>query len=147
MTAYEAKIVQYLDEAHATELALVRVLQSQIAMAPPGRLRNALERHLEQTRDHADRVNARAQAFPSAGSPVRAWRSTTQAVAGQMVALGKAPVDMLRGTSVAEKVLKNAKDSCAAEALEIATYTAIEGLAKAAGDDETIALAAGILAD
>ena len=34
-------------------------------------------------------------------------------------------------------MLKNAKDACATEALEIATYTAIERLAKAVGDDET----------
>ena len=34
------KIVQYLNEAHATELALVRDLQAQIAMTPSGRYRN-----------------------------------------------------------------------------------------------------------
>ena len=34
-------------------------------------------------------------------------------------------------------MLKNAKDACATEALEIATYTALERLARAVGDDET----------
>ena len=53
----------------------------------------------------------------------------------------------MRGTSVQEKLLKNAKDDCAAEALEIATYTAIEHLARSAGDDETAKLAASIRAD
>ena len=43
----------------------------------------------------------------------------------------------MRGTGGEEKVLKNAKDACATEALEIATYTAIERLARAVGDDKT----------
>ena len=46
-----------------------------------------------------------------------------------------------------EKVLKNAKDACASEALEIATYAAIERLAQRVGDDETAKLAASIRAD
>ena len=41
-------------------------------------------------------------------------------------------------------MLKNAKDSCAAEALEIATYTALARLARAAGDAKTERLAASI---
>jgi hypothetical protein len=70
-----------------------------------------------------------------------------ETVVGQALALGKTPLDLLRGSSREEKVLKNAKDVCATEALEIATYTAIERLARSLGDDETAALAASILAD
>ena len=44
---------------------------------------------------------------------------------------------MLRGSGGEEKVLKNAKDTCASEALEIATYLAIEHLARAVGDEQT----------
>jgi hypothetical protein len=44
-------------------------------------------------------------------------------------------------------VLKNAKDACATEALEIATYTALERLARAVGDGETATLAASIRAE
>jgi hypothetical protein len=44
-------------------------------------------------------------------------------------------------------VLKNAKDTAATEALEIATYTALERVARAVGDDETATLAASIRAD
>ena len=54
---------------------------------------------------------------------------------------------MLRGSGGEEKILKNAKDTCATEALEIATYTAIERLARSVGDDETAELAQRILAD
>ena len=44
-------------------------------------------------------------------------------------------------------MLKNAKDACATEALEIATYTAIEQLARSVGDEQTAKLAASIRAD
>jgi ferritin-like metal-binding protein YciE len=146
---YEQKIVQYLDEAHATEMALIRVLQSQAAMAPPGSLRAAVLEHLEETRDHAERVRHRAGELQRAGrgNPLQAWIGLTEAVVGQAIALGKTPLDLVRGTSVEEKLLKNAKDDCATEALEIATYTSIERLAREAGDTETADLAASIAAD
>ena len=64
-----------------------------------------------------------------------------------MVALGRAPLALVRGSGGEEKVLKNAKDSFAAEALEIATYLAIERLANDVGDDETAQLAASIRVD
>ena len=44
-------------------------------------------------------------------------------------------------------MLKNAKDSCAAEALEIATYTAMARLARTTGDGETERLAKSIMGD
>ena len=44
-------------------------------------------------------------------------------------------------------MLKNAKDACATEALEIATYTALERLARSVGDEQTAKLAASIRAD
>ena len=50
MSQAEQKIVQYLNEAHGAEQALVRVLQSQIAMTPRGATAMAWSRHLEQTR-------------------------------------------------------------------------------------------------
>ena len=65
----------------------------------------------------------------------------------QAVAVGKAPLNLLRGSGGEEKLLKNAKDACAAEMLEIATYTALERLARSVGDDETARLAASIRAD
>jgi len=141
------KIVQYLDEAHASELGLVRVLQSQVAMTPRGSYRTALERHLRQTRDHAERLQARTRELGQGGNPLQAGIGIAEAVIAQALALGKTPLDLLRGSGGEEKVLKNAKDACATEALEIATYTAIERLATAVGDDATARLAASIRAD
>jgi ferritin-like metal-binding protein YciE len=141
------KVVQYLGEAHASEQALVRVLQAQIAMTSRGSYRTALETHLAETRAHATRVGRRLEALRGGSNPVMAVLGAVESVVGQALALGKTPLDLLRGSGGEEKVLKNAKDACATEALEIATYTALERLARAVGDDETAKLAASILTD
>jgi ferritin-like metal-binding protein YciE len=147
MEKTEQKIVQYLSEAHATEQALVTVLQSQIAMTPGGSYRDGLESHLRETRGHATRVQRRLDELGQGGSPIQAGVGLIQSVIGQALALGKTPLDLVRGTGGEEKVLKNAKDACATEALEIATYTAIERLASSVGDSATQALAESIRAD
>src|SRR5687767_9974959 len=147
MNKAQKKVVQYLDEAHATEQALVRVLQSQIAMTPRGSYRSGLETHLRETREHAARVGDRLDGLGHGSNPLMAVAGFAGTVAGQALAFGKTPFDLLRGSGGEEKVLKNAKDACATEALEIATYTAIERLARSVGDDETAELAASIRAD
>jgi ferritin-like metal-binding protein YciE len=147
MNQAQQKIVQYLNEAHGMERALVRVLQSQIAMAPRGSYRNSLQSHLQETYDHAERVKRRLSEMGDGNNPLQVGVGLLQSAVGQALALGKAPVDLVRGSGRNEKVLKNAKDACATEALEIATYTAIEHLAEAVGDRATAALAASIRVD
>jgi ferritin-like metal-binding protein YciE len=147
MSTSDQKVMQYLNEAHAMEHALVRVLQSQIAIAPRGSYREGLERHLDETRDHAGRVGWRLQELGEGGGLLTGAVGVVETVLGQALALGKAPFDLLRGSGGEEKVLKNAKDACATEALEIATYTALERLAESVGDDTTARLAASIRTD
>jgi ferritin-like metal-binding protein YciE len=125
----------------------VRVLQSQIAMTPRGTYRTGLEKHLGETQAHAERLQARVNDFESASNPFLAGIGLAENVLSQALALWKAPFDLVRGASGEEKILKNAKDTCATEALEIATYTALENLANALGDRTTARLAASILAE
>jgi len=141
------KLVQYLNEAHGSELALVRQLQAQIAMTPKGQYRDGLETHLQETRRHAERVEARLAELGQGNNPLQAGVGALESLIGQALALTKTPLDLVRGTGGEEKVLKNAKDSCAAEALEIATYTALARLAQTAGDAKTERLANSVLAD
>ena len=143
----EQKVVQYLGEAHATEMGLTRVLQSQIAMTPRGSYRSALEKHLDETRSHAARVQTRLGELRGGQNPLAAGLGIMGSAASQVLALSKTPFDLVRGSGGEEKILKNAKDACATEALEIATYTALEQLARAVDDDETARLAARIRAD
>jgi ferritin-like metal-binding protein YciE len=147
MNKDQQKVVQYLSEAHGTEQTLIRELQAQIAMTPRGSYRTILETHLDETRRHADRVARRLQALGQGGNAVTFVVGAVQSVVGQAMAIGRAPIELVRGSGGEEKVLKNAKDACASEALEIATYTAIERLAEQVGDDETAKLAASIRAD
>lgn len=147
MSQAEQKIVQYLNEAHSAEQGLTRVLQAQIAMTPGGRHRNGLEAHLEQTKGHARKLRTRSKELEGAGNPLQFGIGLLQSAVGQALALSQAPLELVRGSGGEEKVLKNAKDACASEALEIATYTAIERLARSVGDTETAALAAAIRED
>jgi ferritin-like metal-binding protein YciE len=141
------KVAQYLGEAKASEDALVRVLQSQIAMTPTGSYRSGLEKHLDETRAHSRRVGRRMDDLTGGRNPLQIVVGLAEEVVGQTLALGKTPLDLLRGSGGEEKVLKNAKDAAATEALEIATYTALERLAESVGDNATVQLAQSIRAD
>jgi ferritin-like metal-binding protein YciE len=144
MSQSEQKVVQYLNEAHASEIGLVSVLKSQIAMTPRGSYRDKLEKHLEETRTHAQRIQERLGELEEGRNPLQVFLGFTESLVSQGLALSKTPFDLVRGSSGEEKVLKNAKDACATESLEIATYTALERLAINVGDERTAKLAASI---
>lgn len=141
------KTIQYLTEAHATEQALTRTLQAHIAMTPRGGYRTDLERHLRETKSHATSLQQRLEELGDSRSAVVASVGVLQGLLGQALALGKGPFDLLRGASGDEKLLKNAKDESATEALEIATYRALEHFARRTGDTKTARLAASIRKD
>jgi len=147
MSQAEKKVVQYLNEARASETGLVAVLRSQIAAAPRGAYRKILERHLDETRDHARRIQDRADELGQGRGPLQPFIGAAETLVSQTLALSKTPFDLMRGSGGEEKVLKNAKDAAASEALEIATYTALERLAGTVGDEPTAKLAASIRAD
>ena len=122
------------------------VLGSQIAMTPRGSYREGLEKHLGETREHARRIQERLGELEQSRNPVQAVVGVAETLVSQTVALSKTPFDLVRGTGGEEKVLKNADDA-SSEALEIATYTALERLASKVGDEQTAKLAASIRAD
>jgi ferritin-like metal-binding protein YciE len=142
MSKSEDKLVQYLNEAHATELALVSTLRAHISMTPTGSYRRLLEEHLEVTRGQSDRIRRRLSELGVSKNLVQTGVGAIQSVVGQILSLTKGPIDMLRGERGEEKLLKNAKDECATEALEIATYDALEQLALELSDEVTARLAA-----
>jgi len=141
------KLLQYLNEAHATEHALTRTLQAHIAVTPRGSYRSGLEKHLNETKRHADRLERRMGELGASRNVIQMGLGLVESIVGQALALSKGPIDLVRGTAGEEKLLKNAKDECATEGLEIATYDAIERLATAVGDEETAKLAVSIRAE
>ena len=141
------KTIQYLNEAHATEQALTRTLQAHVAMTPRGAYRTDLERHLRETRSHAEALEQRLEELGESRTVFATGVGAVQSIIGQALALGKGPFDLFRGASAEEKLLKNAKDESATEALEIATYRALEHFARRTGDKKTARLAASIRED
>jgi ferritin-like metal-binding protein YciE len=134
-------VVQQLEEAHATETALVTTLQAHITMTPAGAYKALLDRHLGETRSQAAALERRLGELGASNDVISAATGLARTVVGQALALTKGPIDMLRGAGGEEKLLKNAKDECATEALEIATYDALETAARAVGDAKTAKLA------
>jgi ferritin-like metal-binding protein YciE len=140
------RLNRYLNEALATERALITNLTAHIAMTPHGEYRTLLERHLRETRRHASAISEHATEPET--TLVNTALGLAETVVGQALVLAKGPLDLLRGgTSFDEKLLKNAKDECATEALEIATYDAIEALAEHLGEDAIAELARDHRAD
>jgi ferritin-like metal-binding protein YciE len=141
MASDHDRLNRYLNEALATERALVSTLTAHIAMTPRSPYRELLERHLRETEAHADALSVHASADDT--SLVNLAIGLAETVVGQALTLAKGPLDLVRGgPSTQERLLKNAKDECATEALEIATYDAIEALATQLDEPEIANLAA-----
>ena len=141
-------LLRQLEEAHATEQALVTNLRAHIAMTPRGSYRASLERHLSETQQHERAVARRIREIGrDRGVLTAAYGAVTTAI-GQALVLTKGPLDLVRGGPRGEeKLLKNARDEVVTEALEIAIYDVIEALATSLGDNATARLAASHRAD
>jgi ferritin-like metal-binding protein YciE len=149
VNARDAKLIQYLNEAYGKERQLEQALTAHIGLTTRPNYRKRLEEHRRETKRHGDRVSRRIKQLGGTAETVSlpgpdAFTEAAEAgvsVAQRAVALAKGPLHAVRGTSEPEKMLKNAKTEFSEEAEEIATYTAIEELAKKVGDKETAKLA------
>src|SRR4051812_7319519 len=148
-TRRELKLIQYLNEAYAKEKELETALQAHIGMTTRAPYKKRLQEHLKETKAQArnlerriKKLGGKAEAVELPGPAVAGAAAGKVVGAAQKgVALAKGPVHALRGTSEAEKMLRNARDEFWNEAEEIAHYTAIEALADALADKETAKLA------
>ena len=148
----DEKVVQYLNDAYATERRLETALQAHIAMTSRADYKKRLREHLKETKAHARNVERRIKALggqaetvslPGPESVAKGAASAKAAVQ-RAAAVAQAPLHAVRGTGEQERMLKNARTQYQDEAEEIATYRAIEALAKAVGDQETAKLARDI---
>jgi ferritin-like metal-binding protein YciE len=152
MNKRDTKIVQYLNDAYATERRLEIALQGHIAMTPRADYKKALRAHLKETKAHARSVARRIKALGgeaetvSLPGPDSLAKGATGAKAAvqRAAAVAQGPLHAVRGTGQQERMLKNARTEYQDEAEEIATYRIVEALAKAVGDKETAKLARDI---
>jgi ferritin-like metal-binding protein YciE len=152
LNARDAKLVQFLNEAHAKEAELEADLTAHISITQKAPYKKRLQQHLTETRDHKRRVAQRIkQLGGSATSGLRA-PGVPEAVgelAGKGIAAVKGQVGMARAalTDQAETHLRNAREELREEWVEIGTYTTIESLANEVGDRDTARLARDIRRD
>src|SRR6267143_47639 len=126
--------VKRIDEAHAMEQNVLRMLDGMIATTDDPEILDALEHHKMQTQGHAGRMAQRLEAHG-------AMPSTVRHLGGVLGALAKMPLDFVRG----ENAGRNARDGYAAEHMEIASYELLSRIAKKAGDEETATAAREII--
>jgi ferritin-like metal-binding protein YciE len=152
LNARDAKVVQFLNEAHAKEAELEADLTAHISLTQKAPYKKRLQEHLKETRDHKRRVAQRIKKLGGqASSGVRApgVPGAVGELAGKGIAAVKGQVGVARAalTEQAETHLRNAREELREEWVEIATYTAIEAFATEVGDKETAQLAREIRRD
>jgi len=136
MDQLKAQLIKHIDEAHAMEQNVLRMLEGMIATTDDPEILDALEHHKLQTQNHADRMAERLEAHEMAPS-------TVKQIGGVLGALAKMPLDFVRG----EKAGRNARDGYATEHLEIASYELLWRIAQKAGDEVTAQAAQEIIAE
>jgi ferritin-like metal-binding protein YciE len=136
MDQLQEQLIKHIDEAHAMEQNVLRMLDAMISTTDDPQILDALEHHKVQTQRHADRMAERLEAHD-------ATPSTVKQIGGVLGALAKMPLDFVRG----EKAGRNARDGYATEHLEIASYELLRRIAEKAGDEETATAAKEIIAE
>jgi ferritin-like metal-binding protein YciE len=146
----DAKLIQWLNEAHAKEAELEVDLSAHIALTEKQAYKKRLREHLKETRAHKRQVASRIKKLggsTSSGPP--GVPDVVGDAAGKAVAAVKGQVGTARAvvTEQAETHVRNAQEELREEHVEIAIYTRIETFAEAVGDDDTAKLARSIRRD
>src|SRR3954468_16052099 len=152
LNARDAKLVQFLNEAHAKEAELEADLTAHISLTTKAPYKKRLQQHLTETRDHKRRVASRIKQLggqATAGVRAPGVPDAVGEFAGKGIAAVKGQVGVARAavTEQSETHLRNARDELREEYVEIGLYTTIEALASEVGDRETAQLAKDIRRD
>jgi ferritin-like metal-binding protein YciE len=126
VTDIGAELVNHIDEAHALEQTVLRMLDGLIQSADDPELIDRLEHHKLETQQHESLMRGRLEAHGATPSMVRQ-------AAGMLEAVLKMPLDLVRG----ERTGRGARDAYTTEHLEIASYELLRRVAERAGDEET----------
>src|SRR3712207_9550289 len=122
----QQKLVDYVEDAHAMEQNVSRMLDSMMATTYDPEITEMLRHHKEETERHEQRLRERLDAL-GAGTSTRKQAQTIAA------ALMKGAADQVRG----DQAGKNARDGYVSEHMEIAAYQLLERLAQKADRKST----------
>jgi ferritin-like metal-binding protein YciE len=128
MSTIEEQLIKHIDEAHAMEQGVMRMLDAMIETTEDAAILQELEHHRIETEGHALRMKDRLRAHGASPSTVRQ-------LGGIVGALAKMPLDLVRS----DKAGRNARDGYATEHMEIASYELLKRVAQRADDAETVA--------
>ena len=147
----DAKLVQWLNEAHVKEAELEADLRAHISLTNKQSYKKRLQQHLKETREHKRKVASRIKKLGgTAESPsVPGVPGAAGEVAGKAIAAVKGQVGVARAviSEQAETHMRNAQEELREEHVEIAIYSRLETLATAVGDRETVQLVKAIRRD
>jgi ferritin-like metal-binding protein YciE len=122
----QTQLITHIDEAHALEQTVLRMLDGLIQSADDPEIIDRLEHHKLETQQHESLMRGRLEAHGATPSMVRQ-------AAGMLEAFMKMPLDLIRG----ERSGRAARDAYTTEHLEIASYELLRRVAERAGDEET----------
>ena len=152
-TKRDAKLVQYLNDAYATERRLEVALETHIDATTRADYLKRLKQHLKETKSHATEVERRIRQLGGQAEVVRGpdalgrGAEAAQSAVQRATAAVKKPLEAVKGTGEQERMLKNARTEFEDEAREIANYRLIDAMAGAVGDADTAKLARKLLRD
>ncbi len=152
LNARDAKLIQWLQEAHAKEAELEADLTAHIALTQKPSYRKRLQQHLTETRAHKRQVASRIKQLGGnavSGPNIPGVPGAVGEAAGKAVAAVKGQVGAARAavTNQPETHLRNAQEELREEHVEIALYSRVLTLAEAVGDRDTAKLARAIRRD
>jgi ferritin-like metal-binding protein YciE len=135
--AHKELLIAWLNDAYAMEQGLIPILQNHAKDAKNHpMIKNRIEKHVEETRRHAELVKECVERLGSSTSAVKTgFASLTGAI--QSVTTGV----------FSDELVKNALMDYAAENFEIAAYKALVAGAREFGDQRTVDVCQRILED
>jgi ferritin-like metal-binding protein YciE len=135
--AHKELVIVWLNDAHAMELGIAQVLERHAEEAKDHpQMQAGLQRHLEQTRRHAELVKECVERMGGETSGIKTGMASVMgAVQGMTTKLAK------------DELIKNTLHDYGTEHFEIACYTSLIAAAENLGDQETARVCAEILRD
>ena len=135
--AHKELVIAWLNDAHAMELGIAQVLERHAEEAKDHpHMQAGLQRHLEQTRRHAELVKECVERMGGETSGIKSGMASVMgAVQGMTTKLAK------------DELIKNTLHDYGTEHFEIACYTSLIAAAENLGDQETARVCQEILRD